>query len=63
MFGYIISGILAVYGLVVFLMPKYMVRSEQRDDPEALAQGRKIGLLIIVFAIGAALLMMKYEAF
>ena len=61
MFGVIIIAILAALGALCFFAPGLAVNADKRDDPESIAQIKKAGLMIIVFAIGAGLLMMKYR--
>lgn len=63
MFGIIIIAVMAALGALMFFAPCLAVRSDKRDDPESLAQVKKVGLLIIVFAIGIGLLLMKYKMF
>lgn len=53
--------ILIVAGIVCSFAPHLFVRADQRDDPEAVAQAKKLGPMMIAFAVGAVLLMLKYK--
>ncbi len=63
MFGFIMIAVLAILGAIMFFAPRLGTRADKRDDPEAVAQVKKGGLMVIVFAIGAGLLLLKYEIF
>ncbi len=52
--------LLLALGVLCFAAPQLIVRADRRDDPDALAQIKKAGPLFIAFAIGAALLALKY---
>ncbi len=63
MIGFIAVGVLVLLGLFCAISPKLALRAENRDDPQSVSQVRKTGLLMVTVAIGAGLLMMKYEMF
>ncbi len=53
--------ILIVAGIVCSFAPHLFVRADQRDDPNAVAQAKKLGPMMIAFASAAILLMLKYK--
>lgn len=53
--------ILLLAGIGCFISPQLFVKADQRDDPNAVAQVKKSGPMLIAFAIGAVLLMLKYK--
>ncbi len=63
MIGVICIAFLVVLGVISYFAPGLTVRKDKRDDPEALAQVKKGGLAVIIFAIGLGLLLLKYELF
>lgn len=63
MFGIIIIAVMAGLGALMFFFPGLALRAENRDDPESISKTKKTGLMVIVFAIGAGLLMLKYKMF
>lgn len=50
-----------VLGIIMMTAPQVLTREDKRDDPEALAQVKKTGRVMIAFAVGAALLVLKYK--
>lgn len=59
--GIIAVVILAVFGLILFFAPKMCTSADKRDDPDAVSQVKKLGIMMIAGAVGAALLMLKYK--
>lgn len=59
--GIIAIVLLAVLGIIMLFAPKMCTKSDQRDDPAAVSQVKKLGMMMIAGAIGAALLMLKYK--
>lgn len=53
--------IMAVLGIMMFFAPKMCTKSDKRDDPVAVSQVKKLGIKMIVGAIGAALLVLQYK--
>ncbi|MDE6728893.1 MAG: hypothetical protein K2J80_13305 [Oscillospiraceae bacterium] len=60
--GIIAVGIMAVLGIIMFFAPRMCASADKRDDPDALAQIKKLGIMMFAGAIGAALLMLKYSS-
>lgn len=60
--GIIALVIMAVLGLVLFFAPRMCTSADKRDDPEAVAQVKKLGIMLFLAAIVAALLMWKYSS-
>ncbi len=52
---------LLLLGIGCFVSPQLLVKADQRDDPNAVAQVKKFGPMLIAFTIGAVLLMLKYK--
>lgn len=52
---------LLLAGVGCFIAPQLFVKADQRDDPNAVTQVKKLGPMLIAFAVGAVLLMLKYE--
>ncbi|MDE6775233.1 MAG: hypothetical protein K2J37_02870 [Ruminococcus sp.] len=59
--GIIAVIIMAILGLLMFFAPKMCTKAEQRDDPIAVSQVKKLGILFIAGAVGASLMMLKYK--
>lgn len=59
--GIIAIVIMAALGIIMFFAPKMCTKSDKRDDPAAVSQVKKLGIMMITAAIGAALLMLKYK--
>jgi len=57
----IAAAALALIGIGCFFAPRHFTRSDQRDDPEAAAKVKKLGLMFIAYAAGAVLLALKYN--
>lgn len=55
--------ILGAAGIACFISPQLFVKADQRDDLNAVAQAKKLGPMLIAFAAGAVLLMLKYKLF
>lgn len=60
--GNIAVVILAALGLIMFFAPKQVTSADKRDDPDAVSQVKKLGIMMVAGAIGAALLMLKYKS-
>lgn len=58
--GIIALVIMGILGILMFAAPKMCTRADKRDDPDSVSQVKKLGSMMIAFAIGAALLMLKY---
>ena len=48
-------------GIGCSFAPHLFVKADQRDDPNAVAQVKKLGPMLISFAVGAVLLTLKYK--
>lgn len=59
--GIIAVVIMALLGIIMFFAPAMCTRADQRDDPDAVSQVKKLGTIFIAGAIGAALFMLKYK--
>ena len=63
MYVFIIATILlALMGVGCLFAPRYFTRSDQRDDPESVEKVKKLGPMLIAFAIGAVLPALKYNS-
>lgn len=60
--GTIAVVIMAVLGIIMFIAPRMCAGADKRDDPDAISQIKKLGIMMIAGAIGAALLMIKYKS-
>lgn len=60
--GIIALVILAVLGIVLFFAPRMCTIADKRDDPESVAQVKKLGAMLFAAAAIAALLMLKYSS-
>lgn len=54
--------ILVILGIGCCFAPRYFTRSDQRDDPEAVEKVKKLGPMLIGFAVFALLLELKYKS-
>lgn len=61
--GVIAVAVLAVLGSLMFLTPAMCTKADRRDDPDAVAQVKKLGTTLIAAAAIAALMMLKYKLF
>ena len=61
--GFIAVIGLAGFGLFCLISPKSATRADKRDDPEAVGQIRKAGLVLIGAAAAAMLYVIKYTVF
>lgn len=59
--GIIAVGIMAVLGLAMYFAPRMCTQVDKRDDPDSVSQVKKLGIKMIVGAICAALLMLKFK--
>lgn len=53
--------ILVVAGIASTIQPELFLKADQRDDPNAVEQVKKIGPMLIGFSVGAILLLLKYK--
>ena len=60
--GIIAIVILAVFGIILFFAPRMCTSADKRDDPESVSQVKKLGGMMFVAAVAAALLMLKYSS-
>lgn len=60
--GIIALVIMAVLGLVLFFAPRMCTSADKRDDPESVAQVKKLGAMLFAAAVIASLLMLKYAS-
>lgn len=62
MITFIIAAvILLLMGIFCCSSPQLFTREDMRDDPEAVAKVKKLGSMLIAFAVFAALLALKYK--
>ena len=60
MIGVIAMIVLCVLGVIMMTAPQVLIREDKRDDPDAIAQVKKTGRVMIAFAVGCGLLALKY---
>ena len=60
--GIIAMIVLAVLGIVLFVAPRMCTSADKRDDPESVAQVRKLGVILFAAAVISGLLMLKYAS-
>jgi len=53
--------VLLILGVIMKVSPQSLIREDKRDDPDAIAQTKKCGNAMLAFAVGAALLILKYK--
>lgn len=59
-------GIIALIAMIIlgglmFFAPEICTKAEQRDDPDAVAQIKKLGVIFMIGAVIAGLYMLKYK--
>lgn len=59
-FGIIAIIVLEILGIFMCFAPKLCTRADQRDNPDAVAKIKKFGIAIMVCAIAAFLLVLKF---
>lgn len=59
--GIIAVVVMAILGIIMFFAPDMCTRADKRDDPTAVSQVKKLGVMIAAGAAGAALMMLKYK--
>ncbi len=52
---------LLILGIIMKVSPQTLIKEDRRDDPDAIAQTKKCGNAMLAFAVGAALLILKYK--
>lgn len=60
--GIIAMIVLAIMGIVLFFAPRMCTSADKRDDPESVAQVKKLGAILFAAAVIAGLLMLKYAS-
>lgn len=60
--GIIAMIVLAIMGAVMFFAPRMLTQADKRDDPESVAQVKKLGAMLFAAAVIAGLLMLKYAS-
>lgn len=60
--GIIAMIVLAIMGAVMFFAPRMCTSADKRDDPESVAQVKKLGAMLFAAAVVAGLLMLKYAS-
>lgn len=60
--GIIAMIVLAIMGAVMFFAPRMLTQADKRDDPESVAQVKKLGAILFAAAVIAGLLMLKYAS-
>ncbi len=58
----IAMSVLAIMGAVMFFVPRMLTQADKRDDPESVAQVKKLGAMLFAAAVIAGLLMLKYAS-
>lgn len=53
--------LLGLFGVGCIFVPHLFIRADMRDAPDAVKKMKDSGKAILLFAVGAALLMLKYE--
>jgi len=61
MIGYISFFGCLILGIIMKVSPQTLIKEDRRDDPDAIAQTKKCGNAMLAFAVGAALLVLKYS--
>lgn len=62
MYVFIIAAvILALMGIGCCFVPQFFTKADQRDDPEAVTKVKKLGPMLIAYAVGAVLLALKFK--
>lgn len=60
--GIIAMIVLAIMGAVMFFAPRMLTQADKRDDPESVAQVKRLGAILFAAAVIAGLLMLKYAS-
>lgn len=60
--GIIAMIVLAIMGAVMFFAPRMFTQADKRDEPESVAQVKKLGAMLFGAAVVAGLLMLKYAS-